>query len=73
MIPIEVAIFFNMAIPYLAGDKMIYMGYIIVSCLQLGATVDYSILTTNNYLEARTHLPKKRLPSMQSHKVPCPF
>ena len=25
MIPIEVAIFFNMAIPYLAGDKMIYM------------------------------------------------
>ncbi len=59
MIPIEVAIFFNMAIPYLAGDKMIYMGYIIVSCLQLGATVDYSILTTNNYLEARTHLPKK--------------
>lgn len=59
MIPIEVAIFFNMAIPYLAGDKMIYMGYIIVSCLQLGATVDYSILTTNNYLEARTHLSKK--------------
>ena len=59
MIPIEVAIFFNMAIPYLFGDQMIYMGYIIVSCLQLGATVDYSILLTNNYLDYRTTRDKK--------------
>lgn len=59
MIPIEVAIFFNMALPYLLGDKMIYMGYIIVSCLQLGATVDYSILLTNNYLDFRTTRDKK--------------
>ncbi len=59
MIPIEVAIFFNMALPYLTGNTMIYMGYIIVSCLQLGATVDYSILMTNNYLDARTNLSKK--------------
>lgn len=60
MIPIEVAIFINMAIPYLLGDKMIYMGYIIVSCLQLGATIDYSILLTNNYLDFRTDLDKKQ-------------
>ena len=59
MIPIEVAIFFNMALPYFTGDTMIYMGYIIVSCLQLGATVDYSILMSNNYLDARTDMDKK--------------
>lgn len=59
MIPIEVAIFFNMALPYLYGDTMIYMGYIIVSCLQLGATVDYSILLTNNYLDARVEFGKR--------------
>lgn len=59
MIPIEVAIFFNMAIPYLAGDKMIFMGYIIVSCLQLGATIDYSILVTNNYIDYRKNSDKK--------------
>lgn len=58
MIPIEVAIFLNMAIPYLTGEKMIYMGYIIVSCLQLGATIDYSILLTNNYLDFRTNFDK---------------
>lgn len=59
MIPIEVAIFFNMAIPYIAGNTMVFMGYLIVSCLQLGATVDYSILLTNNYLDCRKMLPKK--------------
>ncbi|MCX7614565.1 MAG: MMPL family transporter [Clostridiales bacterium] len=53
IIPIEVAIFINMAFPYLVGEKMVFMGYIIVSCIQLGATVDYSILMTNNYLNCR--------------------
>lgn len=59
MIPIEVAIFANMAMPYLSGDTMVYMGYIIVSSIQLGATVDYSILLTNNYVAARKKLGKK--------------
>ena len=49
IIPIEAAIFLNMAVPYLAGDTMVYMGYIIVSSIQLGATVDYAILLANNY------------------------
>ena len=53
IIPIEIAIFINMAIPYFAGEKLIYMGYIIVSSLQLGATIDYSILLTNTYLDLR--------------------
>lgn len=59
MIPIEVAIFLNMSIPYIQGVDMVYMGYIIVSSIQLGATVDYSILLTNNYIAKRKLLPKK--------------
>lgn len=59
LIPIEVAVFFNMAFPYFTGESMLYMGYIIVSCLQLGATVDYSILMTNNYMDARRTYPEK--------------
>ena len=58
MIPIEVAIFINMAVPYIAGETMIFMGYIIVSSIQLGATVDYAILTTNNYIACRKELDK---------------
>lgn len=60
IIPIMIAIFFNMAVPYIAGDELMYIGYIIVSCLQLGATVDYSILLANNYQEARDTRDRKQ-------------
>ena len=53
MVPIQMATFANMAIPYITGKEIMYMGYIIVSCLQLGATIDYSIIMTNHYLEHR--------------------
>lgn len=56
IIPIEVAIYLNMTLPYVMGESMIYIGYIIVSCLQLGATIDYSILMTNNYIGFRQTL-----------------
>ena len=59
LIPIEVAVFFNMAIPYFTGENILYLGYIIVSCLQLGATVDYSILMTNNYMDTKKKYPEK--------------
>lgn len=36
-----------------------YLGFIIVGCIQLGATVDYSILMTGNYLDARSQGDKK--------------
>lgn len=60
IVPIEVAIYLNMTLPYVLGDSMIYIGYIIVSCLQLGATIDYSILMTNNYLDARKTMDNKK-------------
>ena len=40
LIPIEIAVFVNMAFPYIAGDSLLFMGYLIVSCIQQGATVD---------------------------------
>ena len=71
MIPIQVAIFLNMAMPYLQGDTMVFMGYIIVSSIQLGATVDYSILMTNNYVSCRKTLPKKEA-CIQALMLSCP-
>ena len=59
LIPIELAIFINMAVPYLMGQKMIFMGYLVVSCVQLGATVDYSILLSNHYIANRETMDKK--------------
>ncbi|MGI6030262.1 MAG: efflux RND transporter permease subunit [Eubacteriales bacterium] len=59
MIPIEVAIYLNMTIPYVLGETLLYIGYIIVSCLQLGATIDYSILLTNHYMALRQTLERQ--------------
>lgn len=58
MIPIQMAIFVNMMVPYLQGEQIMFMGYVIVSCLQLGATIDYSIVMTYHYLEQRKRTDK---------------
>ena len=71
IIPIEAAIFLNMAVPYLAGDTMVYMGYIIVSSIQLGATVDYAILLANNYAACRKKISDKREACIQALSLSC--
>ena len=59
LIPIESAVFINTALPYIYGQRTMFLGFIIVSCVQLGATIDYSILMTGNYLDARAQGDKK--------------
>ena len=56
---IEGSIWINMAIPYFMGNTLIFLGYMIVSALQLGATIDYAILMTSRYLENRQTMDKK--------------
>lgn len=50
---IESAIWMNLAVPYLTGERLNYIAYLIINSVQLGATVDYAILFTNKYLENR--------------------
>ncbi len=51
---IETAIFINLSIPFLAHRSVFYIAYLIISSVQLGATVDYAILWTERYRENRT-------------------
>lgn len=53
LLVIQSSVWINMAIPYFTGFKMAYIGYLVISSLQLGATIDYGILLTNRYLEFR--------------------
>ena len=55
---IEASIWINMSFPYFSGDPMIFIGYMVISAVQLGATIDYAILMTNYYLEGRKTLGK---------------
>ena len=53
LLTIEGAIWINLSIPYFAGSNLNFIGYQIISSVQLGATVDYGILLTQHYLTGR--------------------
>ncbi|NLB29206.1 MAG: MMPL family transporter [Clostridiales bacterium] len=55
---IESAIWINLAIPYFTGTPLVYIGYLVINTVQLGATIDYAILLTDTYKRFRMHLPK---------------
>lgn len=59
VLSIETAIWINLAIPYFAGNTIFYIAYLIISSIQLGATVDYAILLTERYKESRETMDKK--------------
>lgn len=48
-----------MAVPYFQGNTVFYISYLIISSVQLGATVDYAILLTDRYRECRQTMDKK--------------
>ena len=50
---IEFAIFINMSCAYYTNQTLPFVASIIIGTIQLGATVDYAILMTNKYLDAR--------------------
>lgn len=56
---IKTAIWINLSFSYFTGQPLSFIGYLILSTVQLGATVDYAILFTNAYLNNRKTLPKK--------------
>ena len=53
VLAIETAIWINLSVPYFAGQTIFYISYLIISSIQLGATVDYAILFTDRYLDCR--------------------
>ena len=50
---IELAIAANLCLPYYFGQQLPFVGPILVSTIQLGATVDYAILMTTRYKRNR--------------------
>lgn len=52
---IELAIMLNMSISTLLGTEIAFIAPTVVSCVQLGATVDYAILLTTRYKEELSH------------------
>lgn len=57
---IEAAIWINIGIPYFRDSVVQYIAYLIISSIQLGATVDYAILFTDRYIEHRKSMTKRQ-------------
>lgn len=57
---IEVGIWINLSIPYFTGQQINFVGYLVLSTVQLGATVDYAILLTTYYMDYRKQMPQKQ-------------
>jgi predicted RND superfamily exporter protein len=60
VLSIEAAIWVNMTIPYFADEPIFYLAYLIISSVQLGATVDYAILLASRYQENRATMEKNQ-------------
>lgn len=59
VLSIETAIWINLSIPYFSDQAIFYIAYLIISSIQLGATVDYAILFTDRYREMRQTYAKR--------------
>jgi predicted RND superfamily exporter protein len=59
LLAIQAAIWINLAIPYFMGTPINFIGFLVLSTVQLAATVDYAILLSINYMRARKTLPQK--------------
>ncbi len=69
MFIIEASIWINMSFPYFSGEPMIFIGYMVISAVQLGATIDYAILMTSYYLEGRKTLDRKEASEYAAEKA----
>lgn len=56
---IETAIWINLSVPYFTDNALVYIGYLVINTVQLGATVDYAILMTDGYVVNRRTMLKR--------------
>lgn len=64
LLTIQSAVWINLSVPYFTNSSLVFVGYLIVSTVQLAATVDYAILLTEAYKENR-----KEMPALKAIKV----
>lgn len=56
LLTIQSAVWINLSVPYFTNSSLVFVGYLIVSTVQLAATVDYAILLTEAYKEHRKEM-----------------
>src|SRR5699024_6735305 len=57
LLTIQTSVWINLSVPYFTGEALVYIGYLIISIVQLAATVDYAILFSEDYTNNRKEMP----------------
>ena len=60
VLTIQGSIWINFSFPVLQGTNLFFLSYLVVSSIQMGATIDYAIVITNRYLELKTVMERKQ-------------
>ena len=53
ILAIQGGIWINFVFPFLTSTPVAFIGYLIITAVQMGATIDYAIVLTNRYREIR--------------------
>src|SRR5690625_3836340 len=56
LLTIQTSVWINLSIPYFGNEALVYIGYLIISIVQLAATVDYAILFSEDYTNNRKEM-----------------
>jgi len=56
LLTIQASVWINLSVPYFTGSSLVFIGYLIISTVQLAATVDYAILYTEEYRRNRKEM-----------------
>ena len=57
---IQGSIWINFSVPSIAHENLFFMGYLIVSSIQMGANIDYAIVIASRYTELRKTMGRKQ-------------
>ena len=60
IVVIQGAIWLNFSFPYFTGSRLYFMGYLIVSSIQMGANIDYAIVIGTRYSELKNKMPHEQ-------------
>ncbi len=60
VLAIQGSVWINFSIPVITSNRLYFLAYLVVSSIQMGATIDYAIVFTNRYLELKKKLDKKK-------------
>ena len=59
IVVIQGSIWINYGIPTITNSPLFFLSYLVVSSIQMGANIDYAIVTTSRFMEFKDKMPKK--------------